>query len=84
MENDYDPGYIPLTLRKTQFSKDQIIAVLNLAIEKKQKVALVNKNYSISNRSWHIPLEVIPEQNLVVLKWGTTSWHIITRYIQSL
>lgn len=84
MKKEYESYHIPLHLRRVQFSQNQLFEVLSLAIKKKKKVLLVNKNNQVPNISWHIPLELIPEKNIAILRGGTIAWQLIEKNMKAL
>lgn len=84
MKQEYDSYHIPLHLRRVQFSQNQLIEVLNLAMKKKKKVLIVDKKNIIANVSWHIPLEILHEKNIAILRWGTISWQLIEKNMKKI
>ena len=79
MKEEYESYNIPLHLRMVQFSQNQLIEVLDLAINKKKQVRFVWKNRQVDNVSWHIPLEVLPDRNSAIVRWWTNAGRYIEK-----
>lgn len=86
MEKDYsDPREIPVAQRKHVFTKEELFAILNKAIKNEKKVYFVAKNWLVLNwLSWHIPLELKEDKNIVVVKGWTRGGQIMDKTIESI